>query len=125
MKLTNENNDQNNRFCLINCLPVDNRRIESSESIYLSFCVMPAPEHVYQSERWSENRFAYLIPNLFTGVKQLERLHFPELVYMQLEPRTFDVLLNGNKILEDFYKVDAAGAHFRSVIKKLVVQQVV
>jgi hypothetical protein len=76
----------------------------------------PAPEKVYQSERWGA--FTYTIPNLTPGASYLVRLHFAEIYFSQPGQREFNVSINGQMVLQNFDIVVAAGGPRRAVIEQ-------
>jgi hypothetical protein len=76
----------------------------------------PAPQAVYQSERW--NNFTYTFPNLVPDGTYAVRLHFAEIYYDAPGSRRFDVLLNGSPVLTNFDVFAEAGGKFRALVKQ-------
>src|SRR5262249_39809403 len=56
--------------------------------INISNVVNPAPDAVYQSERYGN--FSYAIPNLTAGASYTVRLHFAEIYWSQAGQRVFN-----------------------------------
>jgi hypothetical protein len=78
----------------------------------------PAPQEVYQSERWGSS-FSYTIPNLTVGASYIVRLHFAETQWSSPGQRKFHVFINGKQVLNDFDIVAAAGAPFKANVQQL------
>ena len=75
----------------------------------------PAPQAVYQTERWGN--FIYTLPGLMPGASYTLRLHFAEIVYGSPGQRQFNVLVNGTQVLTNFDIVAAAGGANKAIIK--------
>jgi hypothetical protein len=71
-----------------------------SAPINLSGVTDPAPQGVYQTERYGT--FAYTIPNLKAGALYTVRLHFSEDYWDAPGQRIFDVAINGTQVLSNF-----------------------
>jgi hypothetical protein len=79
-----------------------------SSTIDTHLVTSPAPQAVYQSERWGpafEYRFTGLKPGATYGV----RLHFAELTWTLAGQRVFNVAINGTPVLTNFDIVARAG----------------
>lgn len=76
----------------------------------------PAPEAVYQTERWGE--FSYIFPNLKPGNKFKVRLHFAEIVFNNANARVFDVDINGVNRLRLYDPWKAAGGINKAKIEE-------
>src|SRR5512140_665289 len=59
----------------------------------------PAPQAVYQSERYGN--FSYTIPNLTAGANYTVRLHFAEIFWNSAGQRVFNVSINGTPVLSN------------------------
>ncbi len=75
----------------------------------------PAPQTVYQSERWGV--FTYAIPNLAPGATYTVRLHFAEIFFKHRGERRFNVAINGLQVLTNFDIVQAAGGPDIAIVK--------
>lgn len=76
----------------------------------------PAPQGVYQSERWGA--FTYVIPGLKAGAAYTVRLHFAEIYFSAAGQRVFDVSINGTPVLTNFDIFAVAGAANKAVIQE-------
>ena len=76
----------------------------------------PAPQQVYQTERWGPS--TYTIPTLTPGGAYTLRLHFCETVFNGPNQRTFHVNVNGNQVLTDFDIYTAAGGKNKAVVEE-------
>jgi hypothetical protein len=76
----------------------------------------PAPQAVYQSERWGA--FTYTIPGLTPGVTYTVRLHFAEIWWSQPGQRVFSVSINGSTVLSNFDILATAGAAFKALVQE-------
>jgi hypothetical protein len=88
-------------------------------SIDLSGAVNPAPQAVYQSERWGV--FTYTIPNLTANKSYKVRLHFAELAFSGPGQRIFNVAVNGTPVLTNFDIFAVAGAKNKALIQEFLV----
>jgi hypothetical protein len=77
-------------------------------AIDTSAATNPAPQAVYQSERWGA--FTYSMPGLTPGGPYTVRLHFAETVFTSTGQRVFNVSINGTSVLANFDIVATAGA---------------
>lgn len=80
----------------------------------------PAPQAVYQAERWGD--FTYTIPNLTADATYTVRLHFAEFYFQHSGQRQFNVKIQGKQVLSNFDIIKAAGGEFRAVIRSFDVQ---
>jgi hypothetical protein len=71
-----------------------------SAPINLSGVTNPAPQGVYQTERYGT--FTYTIPNLKPGALYTVRLHFSEDYWDSAGTRIFDAAINGTQVLTNF-----------------------
>ncbi|MDQ2800105.1 MAG: malectin domain-containing carbohydrate-binding protein [Armatimonadota bacterium] len=78
--------------------------------------VNPAPQAVYQSERYGS--FTYAIPGLTVGASYTVRLHFAEIYYTGAGQRLFNVSINGSQVLTNFDIYATAGSMNKAVIKE-------
>ena len=79
--------------------------------IDLSGVTDPAPQGVYQTERYGQ--FTYAIPGLNPGGLYTVRLHFAEDYWNSAGQRIFDVSINGTQVLTDFDIFAVTGARTR------------
>jgi hypothetical protein len=90
--------------------------VTSSNTIDTSGVSNPAPQAVYQSNRYGT--FSYTIPNLSPGASYTVRLHFAETYWTAAGQRTFNVSINGQQVLSNFDIFAAAGAANKAVIEQ-------
>ena len=90
----------------------------TSAAIDTSGVTDPAPQAVYQTERWSNN--TYTFTNLNAGASYKVRLHFAEIFYSSAGVRVFNVFINGKQVLTNFDIFASAGAMNRATIKECV-----
>jgi endoglucanase Acf2 len=88
----------------------------STTAINTSGVTNPAPQAVYQSNRYGN--FSYAIPNLTPNAAYTVRLDFAELYWTAAGQRTFNVSINGQAVLTNFDIVAAAGAANKAVAKQ-------
>jgi O-glycosyl hydrolase len=79
----------------------------------------PAPQAVYQSERFGA--MTYTIPGLTAGTSYKVRLHMCENFFTSSGQRTFSVSINGTSVLTNFDIFAAAGAIHKGVIREFTV----
>jgi len=73
----------------------------------------PAPEAVYQSERWGA--MTYTIPGLTPGASYSVRLHMSEFTDNGVGQREFNVAINGTSVLSNYDIFSVTGALYRAV----------
>jgi hypothetical protein len=73
----------------------------------------PAPQAVYQSERWGAS--TYTIPGLTSGTQYSVVLHFAEIYWTAAGQREFNVLINGTQVLTNFDVFAAAGGEYKAI----------
>ncbi len=83
----------------------------------------PAPQAVYQSERWGAS--TYTFGGLTTGTSYNVRLHFAEIWFGPSNPgggganrRKFNVTINGTQVLTNFDVYAASGGQNRAIVKE-------
>ena len=91
----------------------------TSAAIDTSGVTNPAPQAVYQAERWGNN--TYTFPNLNPGRNYVVRLHFAEIFFTAAGKRQFNVLLNGTQVLTNYDIFADAGTNNKAVIKEYTV----
>jgi hypothetical protein len=90
--------------------------INHANTIDLSGVTNPAPMAVYQKARIAN--FTYTIPGFIPGSSHTVRLHFAETYFASAGSRTFNVSINGMRVLTNFDIFATAGAKNRAVIKQ-------
>ncbi len=88
----------------------------TSSAIDLSGVADPAPQAVYQSERYGN--YTYTIPNLTPSADYLVRLHFAEIYWTATGSRVFDVAIGGTTVLDNFDIYAVAGAQNKAVVRE-------
>ena len=88
----------------------------SDTPIDVSGVTNPAPQGVYQSERYGN--FSYVLPNLTPGASYKLRLHFAELYFTAPGQRVFSVAINGAPALTNFDIVATAGAANKAIVRE-------
>lgn len=78
--------------------------------------VAPAPQAVYQAERYGN--FTYTFPGLSSGATYKVRLHHAETYWTAVGQRRFNVTINGAPVLTNFDIIAAAGAANKAVINE-------
>jgi mannose/cellobiose epimerase-like protein (N-acyl-D-glucosamine 2-epimerase family) len=76
----------------------------------------PAPQLVYQSERYGNS--TYTIPNLTPSTAYLVRLHFAELYWTATGKRKFNAAINGTTVLSNFDIYATTGARYKAVVRE-------
>lgn len=84
--------------------------------IDLSGVVDPAPQAVYQSNRYG-SAFTYTITGLTPNAPHRVRLHFAELYWSAAGSRLFQVAINGQTVLSNYDIFARAGGAFRAVVE--------
>ncbi len=77
--------------------------------------VDPAPQAVYQTERWGS--FTYTFGGLDPGASCTVRLHFAEIYWSGPGERVFNVAINGAPVLTNFDIFAVTGAKFTATIQ--------
>ena len=88
----------------------------TSATIDTSGVTNPAPQTVYQTERWNNN--TYTFPNLIAGTSYKVRLHFAEIFYNAPGIRVFNVFINGTEVLANFDIFAATGAENKATVRE-------
>lgn len=91
----------------------------SGSTISTSGVTDPAPQAVYQAERYGNS--TYTFPGLTAGTNYLVRLHFAETYFSSTGQRQFNVLLNGTQVLTNFDIVAAAGGQNIATVREFTV----
>ncbi|HEY1353574.1 MAG TPA: malectin domain-containing carbohydrate-binding protein [Ktedonobacteraceae bacterium] len=76
----------------------------------------PAPQAVYQSERYGN--VTYTFPGLHAANTYTVRLHFAEFFWSNTGQRVFNVSINGSQVLSNFDILAAAGAKNKAVVRQ-------
>ncbi len=90
----------------------------TSDTIDVSAVTNPAPLAVYQTERWGP--MTYTFPNLTPGASYVVRLHFSEFSWSSAGQRSFNVSIQGVRILTQFDIVYSAGAMDKAIMEELI-----
>ena len=90
--------------------------VTSNNTINTSGVSNPAPQAVYQSNRYGT--FSYTVPGLSAGKAYTVRLHFAETYWTAAGQRIFNVTINGQQVLTNFDIVAAAGAANKAVVEQ-------
>ena len=91
--------------------------VSTTNTVDLSGVTSPAPEAVYQSNRFGS--FSYATPGLTAGKSYTVRLHFAETFWTAKGSRIFNVTINGQQVLTNFDIIGAAGTASRAVVEQL------
>jgi beta-glucanase (GH16 family) len=78
----------------------------------------PAPQAVYQSQRYGN--FTYTFTGLTSGVNYKVRLHFAETYWTGVGQRKFNVSINGTQVLANFDIYATAGAANKATIQEFM-----
>lgn len=89
-----------------------------SNAIDRSDVTDPAPQAVYQSERYGNS--SYTFPSLTPAAPYLVRLHFAELYWTSTNKRLFDVGINGITVLSDYDIYAETGSRYKAVIHEFI-----
>jgi hypothetical protein len=91
-----------------------------TNAINTSLIANPAPQAVYQSQRYGP-AFTYTIPKLTPNGTYAVRLHFVESFFTSAGSRVFNILVNGNTVYSglDLFK-EAGGANI-AIVKQFAV----
>jgi hypothetical protein len=90
--------------------------INHANTINLTGVTNPAPMVVYQTAR--TGNFSYTVSGFSPGSSHTVRLHFAETFFSTTGSRTFNVSINGTRVLTNFDIVAAAGAMNKAVIEQ-------
>src|SRR5262249_50777043 len=85
-------------------------------TIDTSAVTSPAPQDVYQTERYGN--FTYAFTNLTPGLAYKLRLHFAETYWTAVGQRRLNVLINGTQVLTNFDIIATAGAANKANIQE-------
>ncbi len=88
----------------------------TTASINTSGVSNPAPQAVYQTERYGN--FTYTLPNLIPGAQYTVRLHFAEIYWTSSGQRLFNVSINGQQVLSNFDIYAAAGGADKAIVEQ-------
>jgi beta-glucanase (GH16 family) len=88
----------------------------TTATINTSNVTNPAPQAVYQHERYDD--FVYTFGGLTTGTSYTVRLHFAEIYWTGPGEREFNVFINGSEVLTNFDIFATAGGENIAVIKQ-------
>jgi hypothetical protein len=90
-----------------------------TSTIDTSGLAAPAPQAVYQTERYGN--FIYTFTGLIPGTSYNVRLHFAETYWTGIGQRRFNIFINGNQVLTNFDIIAAAGAPNKATIQEFLV----
>ncbi len=92
----------------------------TGDTIQVAGVTDPAPAAVYQTERTGQNGgdFRYDIDGLLPGESYTLRLHFAEVFWSAAGQRSFDVVINGSTVLDDYDVFAEAGGADRAVVEE-------
>ena len=88
----------------------------TTSTIDTSAVTAPAPQAVYQTERYGN--FTYTFTGLTSGVNYKVRLHFAEFYWTTVGQRKFNVSINGTQVLTNFDIIAVAGATNKATIQE-------
>jgi len=91
----------------------------TSASVNTSKIPNPAPEAVYQTNRYGP--MTYTIPGFTPGGKYIVDLHFAETYWTAPGQRQFNVLINGNQVLTNYDIFASAGGEFIATVQSFAV----
>ena len=101
---------------IADCHVSGGRTGNSSATVDVRRVSSPAPEAVYQSERFGD--FTYTVAGLTTGAFYTVRMHFAELHWNRAGARVFHVTINGTSALSNYDIFAAAGADHAAVVEE-------
>lgn len=87
-----------------------------STTINLSGVIAPAPQAVYQAERYGN--FTYTFTGLTPGMNYKVRLHSAETYWTAVGQRRFNVVINGAQVLTNFDIIAVAGAPNKATVQE-------
>jgi len=79
----------------------------------------PAPQAVYQTERYGP--FAYTFGSLTTGTAYKVRLHLVEYYWSSANARKFNVFINGTQVLTNYDIFAAAGGQNKAIVPEYTI----
>ena len=88
-------------------------------AINTSLIPNPAPQAVYQTNRYGT--FTYTIPGFTANASYIVDLHFAETYWTRPGQRQFNVLINGNEVLNNFDMVAFAGGKNVATVQSFLV----
>ncbi len=88
----------------------------TTSAIDISGVNAPAPQTVYQTERYGP--FTYTFGGLTPGATYKVRLHFVEYYWNAANARKFNVALNGTQVLTNYDIFAAAGGQNKAIIRE-------
>lgn len=88
----------------------------SNATININGVTNPAPESVYQNQRFGN--FTYTLPGLTPGTSYVVRLHFDEFYWTKVGQRVFNVSINGTQVLTNFDVFAAAGGQDMAIAEQ-------
>ncbi|MBV9864997.1 MAG: fibronectin type III domain-containing protein, partial [Abitibacteriaceae bacterium] len=88
----------------------------TTNPIDASGVVNPAPQAVYQTERYGN--MTYTFSNLTPRGSYKVRLHFTEFYWTSTGQRVFHVAINGTQVLSNFDVLAAAGGQNKAIVKE-------
>jgi len=91
----------------------------TTHAIDTSAVTSPAPQAVYQSNRYGN--FTYALPGLTANANYTVRLHFAEEYWTTAGSRVFNVTINGKQVLTNFDILAAAGAEYKAVVEQFTI----
>jgi Malectin domain/Fibronectin type III domain len=91
----------------------------TTHAIDTSAVTNPAPQAVYQSNRYGN--FTYAFPGLTAGANYTVRLHFAEEYWTTAGSRIFNVVINGTQVLTNFDILGTAKAEYKAVIEQFTI----
>jgi fibronectin type 3 domain-containing protein len=91
----------------------------TSEAINTSHVANPAPQAVYQTNRYGN--FTYTIPGFTAGANYIVDLHFAETYWTAPGQRLFNVLINGKQVLTNYDIFASAGGEFIATVESFAV----
>ncbi|MGD0061076.1 MAG: malectin domain-containing carbohydrate-binding protein [Verrucomicrobiia bacterium] len=91
----------------------------TTSSIMTTGLTNPAPQAVYQHERY--DNFYYTFGGLTTGTSYTVRLHFAEIYWTGSGEREFNVFINGSQVLTNFDIFAAAGGENIALVRQYTV----
>ncbi len=92
----------------------------TTSAISTSNVADPAPQQVYQSERFGN--FSYTVPNLVPDSPYTVRLDFAEIYWNAPNERLFNVLINGDPVLTNFDVFAQAGGEDIAISRRFACQ---